>query len=186
MSEIRLVPLSLDHLAGMTALTQDAESLRFTRIPEPPPADFARGWIQRYLDGRESGTCEGYAILDVGGADGDEFVGTGLLPTMDMEERTAEIGYIVSAAARGRGVATAALALLTDRAFELGMERVELNISTANVASQKVAERCGYRLEGVHRSAYHKQGLRDDIQVWSLLPSDPRPAACKAGGHEHS
>jgi RimJ/RimL family protein N-acetyltransferase len=170
--DVRLVPLGHEHLAGMEAITGDPGALRFTRVPEPPPAGFAQSWIQRYLDGRASGEREAYAIVDGDGA----FLGAGMIPTMDAESLTAELGYIVVSSARGRGVATRGLALLTDRALELGMKRIELWIAVANPASQKVAERCGFRLEGVMRSAYHKQGLREDTQVWSLLDTDPRPA----------
>jgi len=90
------------------------------------------------------------------------------------EAATAELGYVVASAARGRGVATAALGLLTDWALEeLGAERLELRISVDNVASKRVAERCGYVRDGVLRSLYVKEGLREDTEVWSRLPGDP-------------
>lgn len=170
-ARVLLVPLTHDHEDGVAELTRDPASLRHTRIPEPAPKGFAATWIQRYLDGRETGEREGYAVVD----DAGRFLGIGLLPVVDAGSRTAELGYIVSPAARGRGVATAALALLTDRALELGMERVVLHIAVDNPASQVVAERCGFLLEGVLRSEYQKQGRRADTQVWSLLPDDPRP-----------
>ena len=168
---LRLVPLTHEHVPGMAELTRDPESLRFTRIPEPPPEDFASTWVQRYVEGRETGEREGYAFVD----DAGTFLGAGMLPVIDRTSATVEIGYIVSPGARRRGVATRALALLTDRALELGAERVVLHIAVANPASQGVAERCGYRLEGVLRSEWWKPGVRADTQLWSLLPSDPRP-----------
>lgn len=168
---VRLVPLTHEHEAGMAAIVRDTESLRFTRVPEPPPEGFASTWIQRYVEGRATGERDAWALLDGAGT----FLGTGMLPVLDPVSATAEIGYVVAPAVRGRGVATAALGLLTDRALELGMERIELHIAVDNVASQTVATRCGYRLEGVHRSEYWKPGRRADTQVWSLLPTDPRP-----------
>jgi RimJ/RimL family protein N-acetyltransferase len=78
--------------------------------------------------------------------------------------------------ARGRGVATGALRLLTEWAFsELGAERAELLISVDNTASKIVAERGGYVREGVLRSMYVKQGIREDLEIWSRLPGDPPP-----------
>jgi RimJ/RimL family protein N-acetyltransferase len=71
-------------------------------------------------------------------------------------------------------VASAALRALTEWAFsELGAERLELLIATGNDASKRVAERCGYVREGVLRSAYFKQDLREDTEIWSRLPTDP-------------
>jgi RimJ/RimL family protein N-acetyltransferase len=169
--DLRLVPLSHEHVAGMTELTLDPESLRVTRIPQPPPEGVATTRVERYVEGRERGEREAYAFVDESGA----FLGAGMLPVIDRQSATVEIGYIVSPGARRRGVATRALSLLTDRALELGAERVVLHIAVANPASQAVAERCGYRLEGVLRSEYWKPGVRADTQLWSLLPSDPRP-----------
>ena len=76
-------------------------------------------------------------------------------------------------AARGRGVGTKALRLLTEWAFgERGLLRLELMISIDNQASKIVAERAGYVREGVLRSLYVKEGVREDHELWSCLPSD--------------
>jgi RimJ/RimL family protein N-acetyltransferase len=48
-----------------------------------------------------------------------------------------------------------------------------LEIDIANPASERVAERSGYRLEGVRRSAHFKEGRRADVGVWSRLRDDP-------------
>ena len=90
--------------------------------------------------------------------DDGEFLGAVMAPTIDAESRTMELGYVIAPHARGRGVASESLRLLTEWAFEQGAERLELLIATDNPASRRVAERCGYRLEGVMRSVYFKQG----------------------------
>ena len=48
-------------------------------------------------------------------------------------------------------------------------------ISVENQASKVVAERAGYVREGVLRSLYVKEGLREDHELWSRLSSDDRP-----------
>jgi len=170
MIEPRLELLGESHLAGIAALVDDAEMLRFTRVPEPVPNGFAAWWLRRYEEGRRAGSREGFAVVDA--ADGS-FLGLALMASYDREARTAELGYAVVPAARGRGVATAALRRLSDWALdELGAERLELFISPANEASKRVAERCGYTLEGVLRSRYFKQGRREDTELWSRLPGD--------------
>jgi RimJ/RimL family protein N-acetyltransferase len=89
--------------------------------------------------------------------------------------RQGEIGYGVGPAARGRGVATRTLRIVTDRGFdELGLERIELWIDVTNPASEVVAERAGYRREGVLRSYWFKEDLRRDLGVWSRLRGDRR------------
>jgi RimJ/RimL family protein N-acetyltransferase len=92
---------------------------------------------------------------------------------IEAEARSGELGYVVAPAARGRGVATTALRLLTEWGFEeRGLLRLELMISVENAASKVVAERAGYVKEGVLRSLYVKEGLREDHELWSCLPSD--------------
>jgi len=166
---VALVPLAREHLAAVEALFDDPDVLRFTRLPEPPPPDFAATWLGRYEHARRDGTREAFALVDGGG----EFLGLALAPRIEREARTTELGYIVAPSARGRGVATAALRLLTEWAFaELGALRLELLIGVENHASKRVAERNGYRLEGVLRSLYLKQDLREDTEIWSRLPTD--------------
>jgi RimJ/RimL family protein N-acetyltransferase len=73
-------------------------------------------------------------------------------------------------------VATSALRSLSRWAFNsLGVLRLELLISVENQASKRVAASCGYVLEGVLRSVYFKQGVREDMEIWSRLASDPPP-----------
>jgi RimJ/RimL family protein N-acetyltransferase len=165
---LHLDPFSVEHLPGVEAMLDDPDSLRFTRIPEPVPPGFAQGWLERYEQGRRDGDREAFAIV----GDGGDFLGIAVAPEIDRETRTAELGYVVAPAARGRGVATEALRQLTGWAFELGMVRLELLIGVDNAASKKVAERCGYLREGVLRSLYFKQGRREDTEIWSRLVSD--------------
>jgi len=170
--ELRL--LSASDIGDVAELIDDPETLRFTRVPEPPPDGFARDWYARYEQGRETGSREAFAIAGDDGA----FLGLALVPTIAAEAAEAELGYIVAAHARGRGVASEALDALTRWAFEeRGVLRAYLLIDVDNPASKRVAERAGYRLEGVMRSTYTKQGRRSDTELWSRLPSDPTPNA---------
>jgi RimJ/RimL family protein N-acetyltransferase len=151
-------------------MIDDAASLRFTRIPEPTPADFPRTLLARYEAGLADGTRAAFAIVDA--ADGT-FVGVVLAPAIDRATSTAELGYIVTPAARGRGVATDALRRMTAWASsELGIERLELQISVDNPASKEVARRAGYTYEGTMRSTFVKPGRREDTEMWSRLRSD--------------
>lgn len=154
----------------MAALADDPGVRRFTYVPTEPPPGFAARWLGRYVEGWRDGTRAGFAIEAPEG----EFLGIGLFVLLDRDARQAEIGYIVAPQARGLGVATRALRLLTGWGFaELGLERIELRIDVANTGSERVAERAGYTREGVLRSFAFKEGRRSDVGVWSRLASDP-------------
>jgi RimJ/RimL family protein N-acetyltransferase len=166
---IRLEAFAAGHLALFDELRDDPAVLRYTRLPANAPADFGRQWLDRYEQGRRDGTREVFAIVD-----GDEaVVGFAAAVSIDREAATAELGYVVVEQARGRGYASRALSLLTEWGFtELGAERLELLIGVDNEPSKRVAEKCGYQREGVLRSFATKPGVREDMELWSRLPTD--------------
>jgi RimJ/RimL family protein N-acetyltransferase len=167
---IRLEPLARALAPAMRWVNEpDADTARFTYIPSSPDARFVETWLGRYEDGWGDGSRAGFAVRDAAG----EAVGFAAFVKLDLEAAEGELGYVVAPAARGRGVASRAVALLTDWGLhELGLHRVELRIDPANAASRRVAERNGYRLEGVLRSVAFKEGRRSDVAVWSRLASD--------------
>ena len=167
--DVRLVTFAERHLAGFAAMLDDPDVKRFTRLPVPAPPDFPRTWLARYQQGRRDGSSYAFAIV---GAEG-EFLGCVMAFGIEDEAQSGELGYVIAPAARGRGVATQALRLLTEWGFEeRGLLRLELMISAENAASKIVAERAGYVKEGVLRSVYVKEGLREDHELWSCLPTD--------------
>lgn len=94
---------------------------------------------------------------------------------VDPREARAAVGYWLARDVRGRGVATRTLRLLAQWAFErLSVSRLELTCAPDNVASQRVAERCGFSREGVLRSHIRFKDGRRDTMVFSLLPGELR------------
>ena len=165
--DIRLDPITAEHASAMDALARDEDVARFTRVPDPVPEGFGERWVERYTRGRDEGTNAGFVIVD---AENGSVLGMMGLVKLDLEAQEAEAGYIVASRARGRGIATRALRLLTAWTFEeLLLERIELLIDVENPASEVVAQRCGYTREGVLRWAYLKPGLRSDTIVYSKL-----------------
>jgi RimJ/RimL family protein N-acetyltransferase len=86
-----------------------------------------------------------------------------------------EIGYWLRSDVRGRGMMTRALRLAARWAFdEGGAARVQLRADIENTASRRVAEKVGFQLEGVLRSAHWnaRLGRRQDWAMYSLLPGE--------------
>src|SRR5690348_13534901 len=116
-------------------MTSDESILRFTRVPEPVPDGFVQMWFELYEQGCRDGTREAFAIVDGTG----ELLGLALAVRISREDRTAELGYLVAPEARGRGVATQGLRLLSQWALdELEALRLELWIDVANEQSKRV------------------------------------------------
>jgi RimJ/RimL family protein N-acetyltransferase len=167
---IRLEPLSQAYAADILALAHDPDFVRFTRVPGGADAAFVERWIGRYESGWEDGSRAGFAIVDVRDA---AFLGFAAVVALELDALQCEIGYGVVPEARGRGIARRSLDLLTRWCLDdLVLERLELKIDPANAGSIRVAERAGYRPEGVLRNVHLKDDLRSDVAVWSRLRSD--------------
>ena len=159
--------LTREHLAAIGALAEDRDVQRFTRIPAGASA--VEEWLTRYESGRRDGTREAFAILE------PDFVGLAVAPRIERDARTVELGYVIAPGARGLGLATAALRMLSQWAFSsLGALRLELLIGIDNEASKAVARRAGYVREGILRSLHVRDDVRADTELWSLLPTDPQ------------
>jgi RimJ/RimL family protein N-acetyltransferase len=157
-------------IPAITAACQDPEIVRYTTIPSPYELHHAREWQLRSQASLAAGTDIGALIVD---ADSDELLGSVGLHGLDPATGRAAAGYWVAASARRRGVATRGLRLLCAFAFdELGVERIELWIEPENEASRRLAERVGFRSEGLLRSYMPVQGIRRDMLMYSLLPGD--------------
>ena len=76
----------------------------------------------------------------------------------------------------GRGHVTEAVRLLVDYLFDTKRRgRIQLVIVPENLASVRIAEKCGFGLEGTARGAFFNHGRNNDVLVFSLLRHDARP-----------
>jgi len=86
------------------------------------------------------------------------YVGEAYLANPDWTVPSLELGYFVVATQTGRGFATEAGAAVVAVAFEqFSVERIDLQCQADNVASARVAERLGFRLEGRQRQRDRKR-----------------------------
>jgi len=85
-----------------------------------------------------------------------------------------EISYhVYSPEHRGKGVATEAVQLLVRYVFETRrVNRIRLVIHPDNVASRRLAEKCGFRHEGRARGAWYHKGKHQDVEIYALLHDD--------------
>ena len=76
----------------------------------------------------------------------------------------------------GHGYTTEAVQLLVDYLTATKKQhRIHLVIVPGNKASARVAEKCGFVLEGTVRGAFFNDGRNHDVLLYSLLRTDPRP-----------
>jgi RimJ/RimL family protein N-acetyltransferase len=150
------------------ALDGDPEITRWLdRIPQPYTTEDALAFI-RGTTGNER-----ESRLALTKAAGGRVLGS-IGATWNEAGDVAEVGYWLRADGRGRGATTCAVLLVVRWAFAEGAARVQLRADVENVASRRVAEKAGFSLEGVLRSAYWNPRLerRVDWAMYSLLPGE--------------
>ena len=136
------------------------------------PADYQEQYARNFIAASEANRMRGEALeVAVAAATDGSLLGSVGLIKLDFANLRGEVGYWIVPHARGRGVATAAVRLISGVAFHaLGLERLDLLAATGNDASQRVAERTGFRREGVLRSYLaNKEGGRDDAVMFGLM-----------------
>lgn len=90
---------------------------------------------------------DGTSLLGVVIDDSGEIVGRVNITDIDQPELT-EIGFRVAERVQGRGIASRGVTLALDLASRRGVAAVYARVSTTNLASQHVLERCGFRATG--------------------------------------
>lgn len=140
------------------------------------PTDEAgvRAWIDAREQAWRAGRVLSFAVQDATSA---ELLGSVSLRSFGIWPRAADVGYWTAPAARERGIAVAALNVLTRWAFSaLELNRLTLYHAVQNTAACQVAERAGYLAEGVARGALPRaEGGWFDMEMHARLAGDPAP-----------
>jgi ribosomal-protein-alanine N-acetyltransferase len=91
--------------------------------------------------------------------------------------QSANLGYWVSQADNGRGLATAAVREIVERAFgELALHRVQAGTLLYNHGSQRVLERNGFTRIGLAPAYLNIAGRWQDHILFQVIASQGRPA----------
>lgn len=145
----------------------------YMSIPLDQTIDGTARYVTTRAKAMEEGADASFAVTD---ALSGELLGTiGVERSCD-DPAIASIGYWLFASARGRGVATRAVRVLTAWAFTaLDLARLQITVHERNLASQRVAEKNGYLRECVMRSIAEQHGRRVDLIMFARLADDPEP-----------
>jgi RimJ/RimL family protein N-acetyltransferase len=161
-------PASVD-IDAIVEACQDPEIPRWTRVPKPYTRDHAVEFVERSARTWKQGTDAPFVIVD---AATGELLGAIGLHRLGGEQDGPEVGYWLKREARGQGVTTRALRLLTGWARgELGV-RILLQADVRNQASRRVAEKAGFRYVG-EGTAPPGCGECQTMAVYELTPDAP-------------
>lgn len=175
-SVVRLEPLGLEHVAGMTeALDVDRASFGWTVVPTPESVE---AYVGMQLARRDAGQMAPYAQLD---ATTGEVIGH----TSFWDPRrlaggrlyAVEVGHtwLVPRAQAGAYNTESKLLLFTHAFENLGVDRVDLKTDARNARSRAAIAAVGSSFEGVlrraHSSAVPGEELRDTA-LFSIIAEE--------------
>jgi RimJ/RimL family protein N-acetyltransferase len=164
---VSLRPPEAGDVDAIVAACQDPEIPRWTRVPSPYTRQHAVEFVERSARTWADGTDAPFVIVDASG----ELLGAIGVHRLGGEEGGPEVGYWVKREARGRGVATGALRLLSGWACGELATRVVLQADVRNAASRRVADKTGYRYVG-DAPAPADCGECETMAVYALAADD--------------
>lgn len=132
-------------------------------IPQPYEKEDAEWWIN---EGSKVGIVRAIEYEGV-------FVGAiGANRKQFEHSRSAEVGYWLAEGYWGKGIVTTALRQLTTFIFEnTDIVRLQAYVFEGNLASIRVLEKAGYRLEGILQKAIYKHDSFMDASLYATVNS---------------
>lgn len=164
-----LRPWLLTDAAAVREAFRDPEIQRW-HVRRADSVAEAEGWIAAWQGEWEAGAGAHWALVAAGS---DALLGRVSLKSFGLQDGTAELAYWTVPSARGRGLCTRAVTVVTCWAMDgWGFHRIELEHATANHASCRVADRAGFEAEGIRRSAWQQADGRHDAHLHARVRQD--------------
>lgn len=102
-----------------------------------------------------------------------KMIGTAGFSRFDVENNSAEIGYVLSESYWGKGIALEAARAVLKFGFErLGLRRISAKCIVGNSRSESVMRKCAMTCEGVARDAILAKGRYHDIITYAITAPD--------------
>ncbi|WOF23771.1 GNAT family N-acetyltransferase [Microbacterium betulae] len=165
---LTLTPPDEDDVEAIRLACQDPDVQRWTTVPSPYTREDAERFVELVAGGWRTGEEYNWAVRDATGL-------VGMIGLSRISDGAAELGYWMSADARGRGYGTEAGCAVVD--FALGpmrLERLEWHAVAGNEPSARLARSLGFRYEGTRRRGIRTAGRREDAWLAGLVASDDR------------
>ena len=168
-SDVRLIPARPEHVDYWMMLRAEPGARRFVDTED----DSREVLLRRILEAHTVGEPYAKSFRWFVEHDG-QLIGTVSARDVSRTHGRAQLGYMLSDAFHGRGLGTRAVGLMLEQLFTglPFLQRLWLTTLAENVASQSVARKLGFTLEGTLRGHLSFRGERRSQQFWGLLHSE--------------
>jgi RimJ/RimL family protein N-acetyltransferase len=179
---LTLRPLEIGDVDALHAWQSDGAVVRYLPYGARSREEVA-GFVRRFSGARHlRGDADRVVLAVLPDAATAEEIGVGegtAVGELHLVLRSAEIGefevgWVLSPAAQGRGIAAEAARAVVDLVFAAGAHRVRAELDPRNTASAALCSRLGMVQEALHRQDFRDGEEWADTAIWAVLETDPR------------
>ncbi len=176
----RMPTLNTEHLMLRKLKTCDTDDMyEYARLPqvtqyltwiEHPNKAYTHRYLEFIKDQYADGDFYDWALIL---KDREKMIGTCGFTSFDVQNNSAEIGYVVNPEYQSNGYATEAVREVMRFGFmNLNLHRITARFIDGNTASLAVMKKCGMRYEGCAKSSMYIKGVYRDIHTCAILSSE--------------
>ncbi len=167
-----LRPMRMGDARDLYAYARDPEVSRHVLWDPHQSIGQSRQYLRTAIRQYRRGLPASYAItLRPSG----RMIGTIGFMWVNLDHKSAEVGYSLSREYWNQGIMTEALRRIVEFSFDqLRLNRLEAQHETDNPASGRVMAHVGMRYEGTLRQRLNNKGRFVDVALYAMLRSDPR------------
>ncbi len=167
---LRLRPFTVRDVDDLFAMHGDPVVMRYWSYPAYTERAQAEAKVESILADMRAREVYPWAIADRAT---DRLLGQCALFALERAHARCEVGYALSRAAQGQGMASEAVRCALTHAFDtLGMERIEADVDPRNAPSVRLLERLGFQREGLLRARWRVSGEVQDAYFYGLLRAE--------------
>ena len=160
----KLRPWTLDDLDSLVRNANNFNIAKFMsdKFPHPYTTEDGKAFI-------EIATKDNPINIFAIDIDGQAVGGIGIFLQSDIHQKNAEIGYWLAEPFWGKGIITKAINEIVDFGFKnYDITRIFARPFGINIASQRVLEKSGFKLEGKFEKALFKNGEYLDEMIYAI------------------
>lgn len=166
-ARVRLRGVEARDFNAFYAVHSDPQAMRYWCFPAWTAPEQGRAYFDTACRSRDPARMLCWVIVH---AADDRPIGAATLCDIERDQGRASIGYVLGRAHWGRGLAREAVSQVLAHAFDtLALRRIEADIDPRNAASCRLAERLGFKREGLLRERWHIAGECCDTALYGLL-----------------
>lgn len=169
-NRIRLRKINQNDLEQLFSFLSNDNVTRYMIIDKIQDIKVVEKMINFMIDGYKNNRPTPWAISL---KENDEMIGICGFSKFDSQNRKAEVGYILSDKHWRKGIATEALKVVVDFAFNyMNLNKIEARCISKNVASENVMLKANMKLDAILREEkLHKQSYVD-LKLYSILKEE--------------